>query len=250
MTYPLIDAFRMADAKGLPDIHCLDSDLDLALWVLEIAKRVLDPPYLTAAQIAHVVARVYGVARSRQKIQAELRKAGDLVHRRRVKGITSFAIMKKGEEVLHAYASPASVLLIESHTAFSGIRQVQDILDSLRGTLSICDPYIDNRTLDFLAEASSASHIRLLTMKVQKPSRLRRDYAAYHSQYGNLEIRVASSPTLHDRYIISDDSMFLLGQSLNGLGRKQSFIVRVGEDIRQETLAAFQRRWNAATPFA
>ena len=52
---------------------------------------------------------------------------------------------------------------------------------------------------------------------------------------------------LHDRYIIDDAGMWLLGQSLNGIGKKQTFLVLVGADIRQLVSDGFLRRWNSAS---
>ena len=65
----------------------------------------------------------------------------------------------------------------------------------------------------------------------------------------SIEVRVALKPDLHDRYIIDADSMLILGTSLNGFGKKQSFITKAGQDIRQTVLKEFRAKWNGATPW-
>jgi len=114
--------------------------------------------------------------------------------------------------------------------------------------VKLCDPYVDGRTIDLLAECTNAQSIELLTMNIKNPTTLKRDVRAFVQQYGvPLEIRVASGRTLHDRYAIDRGGMLLFGTSLNGIGFKQSFVVAVGEDVRASVLSTFDAYWNAAT---
>ena len=107
---------------------------------------------------------------------------------------------------------------------------------------------MDGRTLDFLAACESATAIRLLTANISKPNPFARDVAAFNREHGGkLEVRVAAQKTLHDRYIIHDDGLLLLGTSLNGLGKKQTFVVALGPDLRADVSAAFESRWQTAT---
>lgn len=43
-----------------------------------------------------------------------------------------------------------------------------------------------------------------------------------------------------------DGNSMILGQSLNGIAKKQSFIIAVGQDIRTTMESAFNVRWKAA----
>lgn len=86
-------------------------------------------------------------------------------------------------------------------------------------------------------------------MNINKPKPLKRAIEAYNSQYSNLEIRVVQSRVLHDRYIIDDNNMFFIGQSFNGIGKKQTFIVNIGIDIRAQTLKSFNILWNSSPRF-
>jgi len=56
---------------------------------------------------------------------------------------------------------------------------------------------------------------------------------------------------LHDRYryILHEEGMLLLGTSLNGFAKKQSFVVSLGSDIKSATETAFNRMWASATKF-
>jgi hypothetical protein len=62
----------------------------------------------------------------------------------------------------------------------------------------------------------------------------------------SVEVRVYGSSTLHDRYIMDGTHFWLSGNSLNGLGSKESFIVSLGGDIHQAMSQTFEHRWKTA----
>jgi len=243
----MVAAFKAADLADLPPLQSRSDELSKALWVLAMGRKVGEA-VMTPCQISTVLRDLYGIALPRQKIQALLAKEKGTVVRRRKEGIWAYQVMQAGVDRVAA-APGSTVVLIEPEKAFSKIREIEDTLAGLRGVLSICDPYVDGRTLDFLAKCQSASGIRLLTVTVTKPGPFGRDLGAFNNEHGGvLEVRVASQKDLHDRYIVHDDGLLLLGTSLNGLGRKQSFVVALGLDLRADVLAAFNSRWQVATP--
>lgn len=120
-------------------------------------------------------------------------------------------------------------------------------MQSLVGVVRFCDPYVESSSLDLLAEATKATEIRLLTVNIARPPVFTRDLAAFRKEHGSrIEVRQAAAGTLHDRYAIDDTRMLLFGTSLNGLGKKQSFIVELGPDMRATVLAAFDAVWATA----
>ncbi len=143
-----------------------------------------------------------------------------------------------------------SVLLVEPERAYSGVRAFDKLLAALSGDIRICDPYVDDKTVEVLTAIRTTCQIRLLTKNVQNPARLRRHYQAYQREYGNLEIRVHPTANLHDRYIVSEQNMYLVGQSLNGIGKKQTFIVETGSDLRDQMIRYFEQLWGSATTLA
>jgi hypothetical protein len=156
--------------------------------------------------------------------------------------------MKEGIEEL----GPASLssFYVDPERALTEIRRMEEILATLKGDIKICDPYLENKTIDFLAECRSSSSIKLLTSNVLKESKLRRDLAAYDKEHASkIEIRISPNGVLHDRYIIHQEGMLLLGTSLNGFAKKQSFLVSLGPDIRDAMEAAFNRMWGSSRKF-
>jgi len=227
-------------------MELLAEERTLPLWVLAAAEKAGEK-IMTPAEISMVLRDTYKVALSRQKIQALLAAERGTVARRKKAGVQAYQIMQAGVNEVVASAS-STVVFVEPEQALSNIRQIEETLAGLQGALSVCDPYVDGRTLDFLAACESATAIRLLTVNINKPNVFARDVTAFNKEHGGkLEVRVAAQKDLHDRYIVHENGLLLLGTSLNGFGKKQTFVVALGPDLRGDVAAAFDSRWQAAT---
>ena len=118
------------------------------------------------------------------------------------------------------------VVFIQPENALTGVRQVQDLMGTRAGLVQVCDPYLAPRTPDYLAQLTSASEVRVLTRNIDKENTLKRDLKSLALELGvPVEIRRVGSRVLHDRYLIDDTDMLILGTSFNGIGLKQSMVV-------------------------
>ncbi|MGH7369849.1 MAG: hypothetical protein ACREIN_03070 [Candidatus Methylomirabilaceae bacterium] len=227
--------------EDLPDIHALSRVLDRALWVLASSKRE-GYDYLSAPEIVRRLIEVHRIATHASAVRMALRRApASLVHAKKQHDGNAYAIMKKGEKHLSILGGPR-VVLIDPDKAYGSRRKVEEFFQSCTDRIRICDPYVDAKTLDPLTAIPKGSEIRLLTSKVHDRARVRREIEAYGKEYSILEVRV-SQDSLHDRYIILKDKLWLVGHSLNGLGKKEAFIVNLGKDMRSEMEMVFDRRW-------
>lgn len=232
--------------SNLPEIGSIADHRQQALWALHIGQVRAGVPMMTPSEISVVLRDVYGIALPRQRIEGILSNEKQSVSKRKKNGKRAYQIMQAGIDEIEG---SSSVLLIEPEKALTSLRATEAVLATLGGAVKVCDPYVEGRTLDLLAECTGAQSIELLTMNVKNPKTLKRDVRAFIQQYGTpLEVRVASGRVLHDRYVIDDSGMLLFGTSLNGIGFKQSFVVTVGEDIRASVLATFNAYWQAANP--
>lgn len=237
--------------SGLPpDPHGLDSMQKKALWSLA---NIDD--WATASDISVHLRDVCQISTSRQQMAAELAaadKAGLVTHegkgRRQAGGPRRYKIMKAGFDYLIPPAG--GCVYIDPSSAFSGIRSIEALVASLEGDLRICDPYLDKSSLDYFAQPTAATSILLLSQPIQKPNPFRRDLKALRSEYATpIQVREHPAGTLHDRYIVHDSGLILLGTSLNGLGNKQSMVWESGTNLRSTVKSAFDRFWNNATEF-
>jgi hypothetical protein len=110
-----------------------------------------------------------------------------------------------------------------------------------KAPLWVCDPYAEPGALAPLATVLPGG--RLLTAQKQiRPDGITNAWA--RSQ--DLEVRVQSK--LHDRFIIGSQHGFIIGTSLNGFGKKHSFLVELDAVMRATVRDVFDDLWNDSKP--
>ena len=78
------------------------------------------------------------------------------------------------------------------------------------------DNYIDDTVLTILSKRTPRVEATIYTGKVSKQLQL--DIDKYNAQYPLIEVRTFSKA--HDRFLIIDDSVYLVGASIKDLGKK------------------------------
>jgi hypothetical protein len=146
-------------------------------------------------------------------------------------------------------AARTPIVFIDPAQAFKATLSLHDFFARLTGISRVCDAYLDNTTLEHLHAVTKAVPVRLLTKNIKDSGPLRRLVAAWKNEGRDLEIREASNAPLHDRYIIDDAAMVILGTSLNGFGKKHCFVIQTGPDLRTALLPVFDNLWNTAKPW-
>jgi len=166
---------------------------------------------------------------------------------------TLFEIMKPGKEYSLSRMGTGSVQLFhfEPDKRYSSKRVLsKNILNDLQGDLKIVDPYCNERTLDILKEVRQRE-VKVLTrvenLRSKGGDRFLREVKDFKSESKNIEFRNYPHTDIHDRYIISSDSLAILGHSIKDLGNKESFIVLLNRDSSKNIVEAlnenFDRRW-------
>jgi hypothetical protein len=239
----LISQFSAIDRTGIPDPKTLPDDRSRIFAVLAIAAKVPEFARLTPHETSTILREVFHLNVSWQRVQSVLNSERRTVARTKKGGRRRFQLMAEGRDEITRGNGNVSVIRPES--AFSDVMAIESILADLNGDVLICDPYIDPSTLLVIAECVCATSIKLLAQNLYNDSKFKRDLGLFNSEHDNkLDVRLASSEGLHDRYIVHDNGMLLLGTSLNGLGKKHSFISEVGLDIREATKTRFMLIWN------
>jgi hypothetical protein len=237
--------FANANVDDLPDPHELDDRLR-AFWVLRVGQ-IVGMDVMTPAEISTVLRDVYSIDVPRQRVEGILSRESGTVAKRKKNRKRAYQLMGTGSKQLDKIST--AVTFIEPTQAFSKLREVHAILGSVTGDVRLCDPYVEMRTLDMLAQCEKADSIQLLTVNVKQPAGFKQAMKAFASEHGiTLEVRTLPAGILHDRFLIHDDGMLMFGTSFNGLGLKQSFVVALGEDIRASVASTFDADWQRATP--
>jgi hypothetical protein len=201
--------------------------------------------WITASSISKTLRDDHGIGVHWRTIQTVLFDNPKSASRRKKAGQWQFSILKHGEELLGAAQS--SILFIDPAQAFKATLSLHDFFSKLKGTIRVCDAYLDSITLEHLHALDKSVSVRLLTKNIKDTTgTLRRLVAAWKNEGRTLEIRLATSAPLHDRYIIDDGIMVILGASLNGFGKKQCFIIQTGPDLRAALISVFDGMWDSA----
>jgi hypothetical protein len=181
MSSPLHPDFSTVDVSAFPPLSAMPDDSTRCLWILWIAKESLASPWLVPAQVSDELRDVYGVSVPRQRAEALLSraKAGNIVARRVIGGRRFYQVMDTGIAAVKSVET--SVMFITPEQSLTSIRAVEDLLGTLRGHVRICDPYIDGRTLDWLAGCTHATTLHLLTTNIKnRTTTFARDNVAFN----------------------------------------------------------------------
>lgn len=257
MANPLIDKFKKVDTSAFPDFNHFEKPLEMGLWVLWIAKEKLRIKKLTADEIATIIIDVKEVSTSAKAITNSFNRAGKKIHTYRNENDVNFEIMKEGKEHLAAKVKEGSIetFYFEPDKRYSSKKILaKNILSILSGNLKIVDPYCGERTLDVLSKVKGCA-VKFLTrldhLKESEKKRLLRELQDFKSEHLCFEFRSYSNTDIHDRYVISDNILVILGHSIKDLGKKESFAVllekKANINIADALTENFNRRWKKAT---
>ena len=228
------------------DPHTLSPIKLKAFWALDKMETESSDRF-TAANIALFLVEKQGINISRQAVQSALKGDKRATHRT-TKG---YKLMETGRRQLKESSQKREVVMIEAGKPFSAKNiTLKDIFNELKGETFICDPYVDVHMLDIIFKNSDKKKpVKILTKNIiDKPiGTFARHLLDLRTEGYKVDIGVYSNSDLHDRYIMDDQTFWLSGNSLNHLGNKESFIVSLGEDIRQSMMVTFNNRWKAST---
>jgi len=229
----------------------------MSLWVLLVAKEKLGIKKMTAGEVASIIRDVMEVSVNSTTIGKSLGAAGHKIHAYHEGGETLFEIMRAGKEHLTSLTIKDRIeaFYFEPGKRYTSKKLLRDaILRSLKGELRIVDPYCGERTLDVLKDSRNTS-VKFLT-KIEKlqekvKDQFLRDLHDFKTEYPNIEFRNYTHDDIHDRYIVSQDCLVILGHSIKDLGSKESFAIVLDKAANRNIVDAlsenFDRRWNQST---
>lgn len=140
------------------------------------------------------------------------------------------------------------IVFIENGKPREATKKFEDVVTAFTGDVCISDPYLSRDTLDLL-EKIPAKNIKFLFHKVQEKLP-QRDIDDFKKANPQIKLRKYPDSHLHDRYVLSDNRMLIVGHGLS-LRNKETFIIELGDeiakDLRLGLLETFNRRWNRST---
>lgn len=128
------------------------------------------------------------------------------------------------------------------------------ILDSARDRIYICDVFFDVKSLSrfVLPMKSSSVALKILSGKKELKADGKRKSLVEgikllnEKGIANVECRllIGKKAELHDRFIVADDQVWMLGCSLNEFGNRATTLIRVPKDYRKKLVDRAEEWWN------
>ena len=88
-------------------------------------------------------------------------------------------------------------------------------------------------------------------LREKERERFLRELQDFKSEFPSVEFRDYPNVDIHDRYIISENSLVILGHSIKDLGSKESFAIILDKSSSRNVVESltenFNRRWKQAS---
>jgi hypothetical protein len=145
-------------------------------------------------------------------------------------------------------------LFVKAGTPHKTRLKLKSLFKSIKGDIRICDPYYGQRSLIVLDSLTHCNSILFLTKTPdsRETTFINQVLVEFQSQNPIVEFRKYQGHELHDRYILSDDELVILGHGLKDIGSKDSCIVRLDKNlasgIMQDIRTSFDQKWVKADP--
>lgn len=239
----IITNFDKGCVKKYTNPHIYDKVWQRSLWTLHVISRELNIDKLTCSEISIFLTQVIEINTSPQAVRYALNNLPrGLVNKNK----SYYKIMEKGRKKLFENLDENNEIYIKSDSQFSSKYILANkVLNKLSGDIKICDPYINPRIFDILLNIDKNIKIKILTASIEdKPTgNFNRTLNDFKNEGYNIEIRKYDKSKIHDRYIIDNNCMWIVGHSLKDLGNKECFIFETGKDLRDAVDNVFNRRW-------
>jgi hypothetical protein len=255
-----VKELREAELAEFPDQHALESSLDEVLWLLWVIQEEFQhQAYLYSDEIAEL-AEIRGIALSPAQIELALERAAKRVLRKQYifefddppDDRIAYRISEKGIlDLKQRYlAVGPRALLFDGTTPWADRHlALPEIAAQLSGRICIVDKFYGRASFGILNHFKHGSPLQFLTgMTNENRAAFERELRDFRREVGSVEVRLFSNhQQLHDRYVIADNALLIVGHGIKDMGNKESFLIMLnGEmamDIRDSLRQQFDLRW-------
>lgn len=257
--------FRAAEVSKFPPQQQLRTPLDEVLWLLWVVRDQFDHQAHIYALEIEELAEIRGIALNAVQIERALARAGKRVLRKKfdfdeeVPQKTAYKIAVKGVvDLQRRYALAGTKLLFVDGTKPWTDRHLTlpQIASELKGRICVVDKYCGSGSLAILRHLRHGAPLQFLTGKInQNVNAFNHELKDFQKEVKSIQVRLfPEHGELHDRYIISDNAVVIVGHGIKDIGNKESFLVLLkGDtttDLRKTLLQKFDDRWARSKPIS
>ena len=244
--------FRSLDGPVTTALSSIESPLKLGLAALLIAHDS-SQDRMTIHEV-HAALEAADIPVDRTALGRAFSRAGRRVTRKKLGSRVFYRLTIRGrEEAADLLRSGGlEAIYVEGDKPRSDRREFGALLSGLDGSVRISDPYFGIRTLDTLESLPQSARVRFLTAQVSgNREHLERQLKDFSVERPGIEVRRAAAPRdLHDRYVLSDGQLMLVGHGLKDIGARESFVVviprKFAPDMHSSVRTTFDSRWSKA----
>jgi hypothetical protein len=257
MDLKIINVFSSLDDKIKNDLAEETYPLRLGLIALSLVHSEYPSEYLSSSEIALCLENA-GVSVRPNSITKSFARAGNKLSKESKNNVTSYKIMTTGKKAVSDFFSNDGnqrVIIINNSEPYTSSIKIGDLLQQLNGEIRICDPYFGSRSFAILLNIKKSCVIRFLTVNVREnQNKIKTNHKDFLKENPKFQLRIFPNKTeIHDRYILSDDKLAIIGHGLKDIGKKESFILVLDKgnckDIYKLISETFEKRWGKSNPF-
>jgi hypothetical protein len=250
---------RKGKLSNFPDQRKLETPLDEVLWMLWVIRDEFEHNHpMYASEIVELL-EIRSIASSELNVERALARAGNRVMRKKIDPTrkTAYRISERGIDYLQKKYAVAGVkaLVVDGSKPWTDRHlTLPEIASELKGRICVVDKFYGSSSLAILHYFKHGRPLQFLTGRTnENAAAFSRELKDFRKEVPSLEARLYSAHhELHDRYIIADNALVVVGHGIKDIGSKESFLVLLkGEttaDLRKTLLEKFDNRWKGAAP--
>lgn len=226
-----------------------------SLWALQIVKDNTETNKITAKTISYILEKIKEINLKEKAIAGALNRAGDKIKITKDGNKTYYEIMRSGRDAISVdNIEGSSVLFFTGSNSWTDPnKNFPKIIEQLKGDLCIVDPFYGSGTFYVLEKFGKKRKIRFLSCSLdsQEQNNITKfgiDLTRFRKEFKNIQMKKYDKGyELHDRYIIADNALVVIGHGIKDLANKESFVAFLPENVVGGFLPilkkGFEDRW-------
>lgn len=245
--------YKSISSAGITAPHNISSwsPLKKVLWILKTAKDNSPANALSPKAISHLAYKLLEENLPEKSIKNTIARAGNTIMKKDNK---FYEITCYGRDKLEERNAPNSqkTFYIDGQKPWTDRNSLfPELVSKLQGEILVLDPYYGLGTFHVLSKFSRDKNIKFLTSQIgsnENPAMISKELSRFKKEFKNAELKIYSKfYELHDRYIISDNFLVLVGHGIKDIGDKECFLIGIPaedvSDIIKNLKQKFKERW-------
>ena len=143
---------------------------------------------------------------------------------------------EKVDFIVQSSIHPRQGILFDGQI-FDAYAIISELIRKAKRRIAVIDNYIDESVLVQLAKRNAGVRVEIFTPRISQE--MRQDVERHNAQYPGVTLRRYTKA--HDRFLVIDDEVYLIGASLKDLGKKLFGFCHMEATDANELLAKVRR---------